>query len=92
MSSTLVWSAEEDIFHAVSIEAYLGGPLGHGPLFGPKFFFLTLEKNGKTWLAPSFVWALVASENLAPSFSKSWIVHFLSSYSVQNKLRDRPMG
>ena len=38
-------------------EAYLGGrPLGHGPPLWPKkFFFLTLKKNWKTWLAPLFV-------------------------------------
>jgi len=43
------------------------GPLGYGPLW-PKIIFLTLKKIWKTWLAPSFVWALEASESLAPSF------------------------
>ena len=43
------------------------GPLGYGPLW-PKNIFLTLKKIWKTWLAPlvALVWALVASDSLAP--------------------------
>ena len=43
------------------------GAIGPWPPLAQKFFF-TLKKNWKTWLAPSFVWALVASKNLAPPF------------------------
>ena len=42
-----------------------GGPLGHGPPL-PKIFFFHHRKKLENLVWPPFVWALVASKNLAP--------------------------
>ena len=47
------------------ISGVFRGALGHGPLWQKNFFF-PIWKNRKTWFGPPFVWALVASKNLAP--------------------------
>ena len=66
--TTSIFSCSSGAPH-VNNKVYRGvfrGALGHGPLW-PKHFF-DIEKKLKTWLAPSFVWALVASENSLPPF------------------------
>ena len=64
--------------------AYLGGSLGHGPLW-QDFFFATV-KNRKTWFDP-FVEAIVASKNLASFYE---ILHKLIC-QCSNILMDRQM-
>ena len=44
--------------------AYLGGPLIHAPFRKKKIFHRRKKLENLVW--PPFVWALVASENLAP--------------------------